>query len=82
MSESRRAMGRSETETGAVAAQVGKVLTERVGATVVLRPPTPIDVQRVSALFQSTAGVRQAMIATVIFGQPRALEPVFPGSPG
>jgi len=74
MEESKRAYERASQLDKAVSARIEKVPGEHVQPTTVIRRPPPPDIAQVVSLFKSSRTARQAVIASIILGQPRALE--------
>ena len=74
MDESRRAYERASQLDTAVSARIEKIPGEHVKPTVVLRRPPPPDIAQVVSLFKTSRTARQAVIASIILGPPRALE--------
>ena len=56
------------------ASRIERVPGQEVQLTAVIRRPVSPEVMQVVALFKSPSAARQAVIASVIFGPPRAFE--------
>ncbi|MDB6016860.1 MAG: hypothetical protein JWR19_1349 [Pedosphaera sp.] len=76
MRESRQAYARAGQLDKTMSAQIDKVPTQRVQPTYVERAPLSPDVAQVISLFKNPRTARQAVIASVILGPPRGLEPM------
>ena len=74
MSASRQAYARGESVDRDASALVEQAPRQHVQNTIVVRAPAQADVLQVAALFKSVRGARQAMIASIIFGQPKAMQ--------
>lgn len=74
MEESKRAYERASQLDQTVSAHIGKIPGEHVKPTIVIRRPPPADIAQVVSLFKTSRTARQAVIASIILGPPRALE--------
>jgi hypothetical protein len=74
MEESKRAYERASQLDMAVSAHIEKIPGEHVKPTTVLRRSPPADLAQAVSLFKNSRTARQAVIASIILGPPRALE--------
>ncbi|HTA30861.1 MAG TPA: hypothetical protein VK731_10255 [Candidatus Cybelea sp.] len=74
LSESRQAYDRASQLDKTAASRIERVPGQEVQLTAVIRRPVSPEVMQVVALFKSPSAARQAVIASVIFGPPRAFE--------
>ncbi len=74
MSQSRQAYERASQLDQQVGAHIAKVSTQRVQLTSVVRTKASPEVVQAAGMFKNARTVRQAVIASLILGPPRALE--------
>jgi hypothetical protein len=79
MNQSREAYERASQLDKNVAAHIDRVPGQRVLATSVVRRNIPPEITQVVSLFKSARTARQAVIASLILGPPRASEEISPG---
>ena len=75
MSESRAAFERASKLDVAVTQYIKSIAGQQVQATKVIRREGSVEVGQVVALFKSPRTARQAVIASLILGPPRSMEP-------
>ena len=74
LSESQAAYTRASQLDQSAAARIERAPGQEVQLTTVTRQATSPEVMQVVSLFRNAQGARQAVIASIIFGPPRALE--------
>lgn len=74
LTQSQQAYARASQIDKTVAAHIEKVSGQHVQATVVIRRAPSPEVTQVISLFKNAKAARQAVMATVVFGPPRAFE--------
>jgi hypothetical protein len=79
LNQSREAYERASQLDKNVAAHIDRVPGQRVLATSVVRRDIPPEITQVVSLFKSARTARQAVIASLILGPPRASEEISPG---
>ena len=80
MSQSREAYERARQLAQQTAARIEKVPTQRVQLTTVTRAKASEELSQAVAMFNNSRAARQAVIASLVLGAPRALEPADAGS--
>lgn len=74
LAQSQQAYARASQIDKTAAAQIERVPGQHVQMTTVVRRAASPEVMQVISLFKSAQAARQAVIASVVFGPPRALE--------
>jgi len=74
LSESKQAYARASQLDQTAAARIERTPGQHVQLTTVIRRTTSPEVMQVVSLFKNARAARQAVIASVILGPPRALE--------